>query len=131
MSVLDTDMIVGLIRKNQDALEKLQELAGKGDAVKTTVVNACELYKGAFLSKNPSREQRRVDELVRNMGHISLSMDLAPAIGQISAEMKRAGTPMDDFDIMIAVMTTEAGETLITRNVKHFERIKGLSVETW
>ncbi|MFQ5910246.1 MAG: type II toxin-antitoxin system VapC family toxin [Thermoplasmata archaeon] len=131
MSVLDTDMLVGLIRKDADALEKLLELAGKGDAVKTTVVNACELYKGAFLSNDPSREHQRVDELVRNMGHISLSMELAPAIGQISAEMERAGTPIGDFDIMIAVMTTEAGETLITRNVKHFERIPGVSVETW
>lgn len=131
MSVLDTDILIGLIRKDPDALEKLQELAEKGDAVKTTVINACELYKGAFLSEEPSKEQKRIEGLLRNMGHISLTTDLAPAIGQISPEMERAGTPMGDFDVMIAMMTSEAGEILITRNVRHFERLKGLSVETW
>jgi predicted nucleic acid-binding protein len=131
MTVLDTDFLVALLRNDADAMHKLKELEAEGKEARTTVINACELYKGAALAKDPPIERRRVDSFLRNLGQLDLTADLAPAVGEISSGLEVLGTAIGDFDVMIGAITRAAGESLVTRNAKHFERIEGLTVEAW
>ncbi|MFQ5838773.1 MAG: type II toxin-antitoxin system VapC family toxin [Thermoplasmata archaeon] len=131
MSVLDTDFLVGLLRGDPDALRKLRGLAEEGDTVVTTVINACELYRGAFLSRAPSSARDKVERLLRGMEQLDLASALASSIGEVSADMLRRGTPIGDFDTIIGVMARDAGQPLITRNVGHFGRIEDLVVDAW
>jgi predicted nucleic acid-binding protein len=39
--------------------------------------------------------------------------------------------PLDNMDMLIAASAMAAGAALVTHNVKHFSRIKGLKVEDW
>ncbi len=48
----------------------------------------------------------------------------------ISVMMKR-GTPVSEPDLRIASICIAAGATLATGNVRHFDRVPGLSVEDW
>ncbi|MFX1520042.1 MAG: type II toxin-antitoxin system VapC family toxin [Promethearchaeota archaeon] len=41
------------------------------------------------------------------------------------------GKPIDLRDALIAGIALVNEYTLVTKNIKHFERITGLNVETW
>ena len=43
-------------------------------------------------------------------------------------DLRRRGVPTGENDLWIAATVVEAGETLVTRNVKHFREIRGLKV---
>jgi tRNA(fMet)-specific endonuclease VapC len=41
------------------------------------------------------------------------------------------GTPIGEFDVLIAAHAVSLRCTLVTNNVRRFSRVPGLSVETW
>ena len=43
-------------------------------------------------------------------------------------DLRRRGLPTGENDLWIAATAIEAGETLVTRNVKHFKEIRGLKI---
>jgi tRNA(fMet)-specific endonuclease VapC len=45
--------------------------------------------------------------------------------------LRRLGQPISDFDLLIGATAIHYGLILVTNNVKHFERMKGLSIENW
>ena len=49
----------------------------------------------------------------------------------ICADLWRRGEPLDDADILIAGIARANGLVLVTNNVQHFSRIRGLEVENW
>jgi predicted nucleic acid-binding protein len=47
---------------------------------------------------------------------------------EVFADLRRRGVPTGENDLWIAATALEAGETLVTRNVKHFREIRGLKL---
>ena len=51
---------------------------------------------------------------------------------EISGTLMRKGETIDDCDCLIAGIALSKGvKTIITRNKKHFNKIKGIKVETY
>ena len=48
--------------------------------------------------------------------------------GRMKAELEIKGERLDDFDLLIAATASVNGFILVTRNTKHFKRIKGLKI---
>lgn len=55
----------------------------------------------------------------------------ADEFAEVRAELERGGTPIGVMDTMIAAHAKSIGATLVTNNVKHFHKVKGLTVENW
>jgi len=51
--------------------------------------------------------------------------------GKIRAELERKGTPIGPLDTLIASHAKSLDLTLVTNNVREFERIDGLKIENW
>jgi tRNA(fMet)-specific endonuclease VapC len=49
----------------------------------------------------------------------------------LRAQLKEKGTPVGPFDLLIAATALEHDLTLVTNNLKEFERVQGLKFETW
>ena len=62
MPILDSSFIIDLIRKKEEALQKLSELEDEYSSISTTEVNILELYRGAYLSTkiNNNLEQVKI-----------------------------------------------------------------------
>jgi len=131
MVCLDTSVLVALIRKDQAAIDGLAAEAERGGTVSTTVVSLCELYSGAYGSKNPQKELAKVQDLVSDLGLLELDAGAAKRYGELvnDATLKRAA--IGDFDLIIASIALEQEEKLVTRNLKHFNRVPGLMTEQW
>jgi tRNA(fMet)-specific endonuclease VapC len=131
MVCLDTSVLVALIRKDKAAIAGLTAEAERGGKVSTTTVNLCELYSGAYGSKDPQKELAKVQDLLSNLGLLELDAGAAERYGELvnDAALKRA--PIGDFDLIIASIALEHEQKLVTRNVKHFSRVPGLLTERW
>lgn len=55
----------------------------------------------------------------------------ARTFGALKAMLERTGTPLAEPDLRIAAIALTRGLILVTRNVRHFQRIPELTVENW
>ncbi len=131
MAILDTDCLVGLIRGHPDALRKLAVLAGRREPVATTAVNVAELFRGAYLAADSTRAVSRVRTVLGPIAILPLDEPAGEEYGRIVADLERRGRPVGHMDSMVGAIARLAGETVVTRNARHFSRIPGLSVDSW
>jgi tRNA(fMet)-specific endonuclease VapC len=83
------------------------------------------------LSNDPVREEARVQSILNKFGILELDELVARRFGTIAASLQRRGQPSGDLDALIAAIALVNGQSLVTRNPKHFEQIPGLLVETY
>ncbi len=57
--------------------------------------------------------------------------DVVPAYAREKAGLRKAGTPIDDFDLMIGATALTHNCVLVTENLKHLGKIKGVEIENW
>lgn len=124
--LLDTHALSELIRNPGGVLA--QRLANEApDALCTSVIVACELRFGAQ-HKGSAALTQRVEQLLA-----VLPFD-APAdahYADIRSTLERAGTPIGSHDLFIAAHARSLGLTLVTHNLREFERVPGLKVVDW
>lgn len=89
-----------------------------------------ELYFGASFSNNKNERLKDVAFIIEHFKVIPISETL-PLFGDIKAELKRKGTLIDDFDILIGCAAIVSNLTMVTDNVKHLERLPGIVIENW
>jgi tRNA(fMet)-specific endonuclease VapC len=131
VTILDTDCLVGLIRGHPDAVRKLALLASEGEPVATTAVNVAELFRGAHLARDSVRALTRVRAVLGPLSIHPLDGAAGEEYGRIVADLERGGKPVGHMDSMVGAISRLAGETIVTRNSRHFSRIPGLAVEPW
>jgi len=51
--------------------------------------------------------------------------------GRIRDDTMAAGTPIGDLDIMIASIALAHNQPIVTKDIGHFEKTSGLTVEIW
>ncbi|MDI6917067.1 MAG: type II toxin-antitoxin system VapC family toxin [Thermoplasmatales archaeon] len=131
MPCLDTDFLIALLRKEKNALEKLRDLADRNEVLSTTPINACELFKGAWLSSSPAAKIRKVTGLLAKLRLLDVPVEACEIFGRASSELIRSGQEIGDIDTLIASIAMANNELVVTKNVAHFQRVRGLLIETW
>jgi len=91
-----------------------------------------ELHYGCVRSER--REQSRaLLEVFLSAGFERPAFDLEDAseAGEIRAALEMRGEPIGPYDTLIAAQARRRGATLVTLNVREFERVPGLQVTDW
>ena len=71
-------------------------------------------------------------EEIRKAGSIAIVLSaFLRFIHIIKDALLRAGTPIEDMDILIGAHARACSFTLVTDNQKHMNRIDGLKIENW
>jgi len=93
-------------------------------------ITIAELYFGAEKSNNPPEKTKIVDEIQKNIAVLLLT-NVLQIYAKEKVRLQRLGTPVDDFDLLIAATALANKLILVTNNSKHFERIENLEIEDW
>ena len=127
--MLDTNALSELIRNPGGPM--VQRLAAEApDAVCTSIVVACELRFGAQ-RKGSAALTQRVTQLLAALPVLPFDEPADEHYADIRAALERAGTPIGSNDLLIAAHARSRGLTLVTHNLREFERVPGLTVVDW
>jgi len=129
MYLLDTNILSDLIRNPLGMIAARIEKTGE-DAIATSIVVACELRYGAERRRS-ERLTQRVEELLSLMPVLPFKDAADTHYGRIRAELEQRGTPIGANDTLIAAHAMSLDATLVTDNVREFERVTGLTIENW
>jgi predicted nucleic acid-binding protein len=104
----------------------LQTLADEELSISIHV--ACELHAGAELSSAPTREHARIAALCAAIRIVPADERFPLEYGTLLGEMRRRGESVATMDLLIAAAARVEDAPLVTRNVRHFERVPKLHV---
>ena len=120
---LDTDVLVSDLRGKTSLLRSLE-----GRSLATTVVNAFELFHGAYKSRESSANLTATRGLLASLRVLGLDVGGAERAGEVLAQAQRTGESLEIRDLLVGCIAREEGMSLLTYNVKHFRKIPGLQV---
>jgi predicted nucleic acid-binding protein len=133
MYILDTDILSNLLRRSPSPalITKLATVPPEQQA--TSSITLGELVYGAYRLQDRAGAllQRLEETLLPNLPVLPFDASAARRYGETRAELERRGTPIGDADLRIASIALDRDLTVVTGNVRHFEKVPGLPVENW
>jgi tRNA(fMet)-specific endonuclease VapC len=131
MVVLDTDVLIAMLRGDDSITDAVKQREARDEKLCIASHTAFELLSGAMRSRNPELERARLVETISSLYVLDFSYLEAEAAARIDAELLRKGTPIGTIDTFIAATCIVASQPLVTRNAKHFQKVKELKTEKW
>lgn len=126
--LLDTDICIFFLRGKHEIDRKIED-AGKLNCFISEITLA-ELKFGAEKSAAPEKHRNLVKAIEQEFS----ILPIFPALDVYAVEKARlssAGTPIDDFDLLIGTTAIANSLVLVTNNESHFRRMKGIQIENW
>lgn len=130
--ILDTCFLVDLLRGNNDAAwQKAVELDKKLETKAVSPITIMELWRGIKKSSHIDKETILIEHLLSSMIVLNFGEKEAKKAGELEAELIEQGEIFDLEDIMIAATAIVRNQELLTKNTKHFSRIKELKIKSY
>jgi tRNA(fMet)-specific endonuclease VapC len=95
-----------------------------------SAITLAELRYGAE-RKGSRRLHALIDTFAAAMEVAPFDEVAAAEFGRLAGILADRGTPIGEFDVLIAAHAVALRCTLVTNNVRHFSRVPGLTVENW
>jgi len=127
--LLDTDTCIGVLRRQPDIVRRLTQVPPAECAI--SMVTAFELYFGLMKARKPSDERHKVERFVAAIAELPFDHASAEAAANVRATLERQGNVIGPYDLLIAGQALARGLTLVTSNVREFQRVSGLILESW
>lgn len=126
--MLDTDTVSFALRGEGNVGEKILE--HRPSELCMSAITMAELRYGAT-RRNSTKLHRLIDVLSSSIAVVPFDEASAAHFGSLGNELAAVGTPIGEFDVLIAAHAVTLGLVLVTNNIKHFRRVKSLNVENW
>jgi len=86
-----------------------------------------------FGVENSEKKEKNLQTLEKFLTGVKIlpifhSLDL---YAKEKARLRKTGTPIDDFDLLIGVTSVTHNLIMVTNNTDHFKRINGIDLEDW
>lgn len=128
MVCLDATFLVDFLRGNPALGVALDDWEAKNERVAVSAPALAEIASGVELEQT-GRERKLLEKIRSRFVVLPLTETSAMKAGSIDAQLTLGGEMIGLIDVMIAAVAIENGETLVTRNLKHFSRIPTLEVQ--
>ena len=127
--LLDTDICIFFLQNKFGMVEKI-DAAGQSNCY-ISFMTIVELKYGAENSDNPNKHRQEVEQFMQDFQVIPLGYDIADTFAKEKARLRKAGTPIDSFDLLIGSTALTKDLIIITGNQKHFSKIKDIQIDNW
>lgn len=126
MDLLDTDWVIQALANRQPARGTLERLAGSH--IYVSYITLGEIYERAFTSTNPQAHLVSFRDFLGFYRLLGLNDPIMERFAETRALLRRRGELIADFDLLIAATALHHDLTLLTFNLRHFERIPDLEL---
>lgn len=120
-AVVDTDVLIDVLRGREEAGELLRRKLTSGEEVLASVLTRTELLAGSRIG-----EEADLEGLFGALRWVSVDPSIADRAGQLARSHRRSHSGIDAVDFVIAATAQELDAELHTRNVRHFPMFPGL-----
>ena len=135
MVCLDTSFIIDILRGKISISEVKNKFDSLNEQIFIPSPAIIELVRGLYLRdsiKNiKENEKENINNFLSSFQVLDLRKESAIKTGEIEAELRNMGEIIDLEDIMIGAIALTNNETVITKNKKHFKKIKNLRIESY
>lgn len=129
-ALLDTNICIYLIKNNPPKVRERFASYAPGE-IGITSLSVAELHYGVEKSASREKNARALEALLLPLEIVPFDEAAAQIYGRIRATLEKKGTPVGSMDMLIAAVALARNCTLITHNLREFERINGLRCESW
>lgn len=128
--MLDTNACIGIINQRPPVLrERLFEQNVADVSISQIVLY--ELEYGVCRSQQRQRNRSNLDAFLKYIQVVDWSDEQSREAAQVRCELAAMGQPIGHYDTLIAAHARSLKATLVTHNVREFERVQGLLLEDW
>lgn len=127
--MLDTNIVIYVIKRRP--IEVLEVFNLHSGQMCISSITLAELLHGAEKSAKPEHNLRQVEDFVSRLEVLEYGSKAASHYGDIRAELERKGTTIGVNDLHIAGHARSEGLTLVTNNLREFERVDALRLDNW
>ena len=128
--MLDTNIVSYALRERPASVVHRLRRVEPRDVCMSTVTLA-ELRYGASRHRKADRYHQIITAFATRVRPQKFDIRAARRYGEVRARLAAAGTPIGPLDTLIAAHALALDVTLITNNVREFERVPGLRIENW
>ena len=126
--LLDTDICIFLLKDKYNLVDYTESIGLENCYV--SEITIAELKFGSENSANPVRNRKIVNQFLEKFTILPIynSLDI---YAKEKARLRKQGTPLDDFDLLIASTAIANKLVLISNNTSDFIRISRIKLENW
>jgi tRNA(fMet)-specific endonuclease VapC len=128
--MLDTNICIALIKQKPAHVVKKFDDFQVGEICISTVTLA-ELRYGVAKSQYQEKNQAALDDFILPLEIAEFDESAANYYGALRASLETKGTPIGAMDLMIGAHALSQNLTIVTNNVREFNRIPKLVVVDW
>jgi tRNA(fMet)-specific endonuclease VapC len=129
-SLLDTDVLSGLMRKTPVALNRARAYLADHRQLTISLVTRFEILRG-LKAKRANAQLAAFDSFCMNNEVLPITDQIIVRAAETYADLHNRGQLIADADILIAATAIENGLVMATNNLADFGRISGLQIDNW
>ena len=130
MYMLDTNICIYIIKqKPKSVIDKLKKMKNANICISS--ITYSELLYGAEKSSNIAKNLLALTLFLSNIEILSYDESASIDYGIIRSKLEKQGKIIGPLDMLIAAHAKSLNITLVSNNLKEFERVDGLRLENW
>ena len=130
MYMLDTNICIYIIKqKPKSVIDKFKKMKNANICISS--ITYSELLYGAEKSSNIAKNLLALTMFLSNIEILSYDESASIDYGIIRSKLEKQGKIIGPLDMLIAAHAKSLNITLVSNNLKEFERVDGLKLENW
>ncbi|MBQ6768237.1 MAG: PIN domain-containing protein [Prevotella sp.] len=126
--LLDTCTCISMFRNEGRVRDTLRRIGTKNCYI--SEITVAEIYFGLAKAEDKKRKLDDIRE-VQRLFRVIPAYASFKEYGEIRYSLEHTGQRVDQFDLLIGATALHHDLTLVTSNLKHFERMQGVKIENW
>ncbi len=125
--LIDSDILIYFLKGKKEVVERLSQIPI--DNLFISRINYTELIYGAYNSSKITQNLKVIEPFLDSFKVLEFTQISSLIFAKEKARLKKNGNIIADMDLMIASIAIENDCTLISNNIKHFDRVQNLELE--
>lgn len=129
--IVDTNVLIRILQNDRRAISKVAEVEEEYGQLRISSISEFELYHSIERVNNPAERRREIEAVLDTKTTYPADSTVMKKAGRIDGRLTAAGNEIGMADVVIAATALVNEEPVLTENVRHFDRVDGLTVETY